>query len=352
MSQTTMLTTPLYQTHQDMKAKLVPFGGYWLPVWFTSLKEEHLAVRQDVGIFDISHMGVLQLSGPEVMAFTQRLFCNDVRKTAGGKMVYGMILNEQGGILDDVMVGELGEDVLMVVNAANKSKILAWIAAHNPGSIAVKDLNETFGFVAIQGPYAVSKLESALGIPLSQNPRFSVREFTALGGTGLALRTGYTGEDGFELVFPAEKMAEVWRACVNAGIRPCGLAARDTLRLEAGLPLYGLELREDLTPLMTRYQWVIKWECDFIGREALLVQKDKPQTWVTVGLAMQDRMIARSHYAIREGGEVTSGTLSPSLDKPIAMALVKPEFSALGSVVHVEIRGAFYPATIVEVPFK
>ncbi len=352
MSQTATLTTALYDTHVGMKGKMVPFGGYLLPVWFTSLKDEHLAVRNSAGIFDISHMGLLHLSGPQVGIFIQTLFCNDLRKTQGGKMVYGMVLNGQGGILDDVMVGEVSDGFLMVVNASNKAKIQAWIASHNPGTVLVKDLNEDFGFVAVQGPQAVAKLDSILDTQLRDNPRFSVRAFSALGQQGLALRTGYTGEDGFELIFPKEQLTALWKACVTGGIQPCGLAARDTLRLEVGLPLYGQELREDLTPLMTRYQWVVKWDQPFIGREALLVRKDNAQTWATVGLEMQERVIARSHYEIQEGGEVTSGTLSPSLDKPVAMALVKPEFSSLGQVVHVKIRDVFYPAKVVEVPFK
>lgn len=348
----TPVKTPLFEQHQAAKAKLVDFSGYMLPVWYTSLKDEHAAVRNSAGLFDISHMGLLHLSGDAVAAFVQTLFCNNLEKTAGGKMVYGMFLNAEGCILDDVMVGELSDGFLVVVNASNKHKIMRWISDQMTPGISMVDLNATNGFLAIQGPQASALLDRVLGVDVSANPRFSVRPFSALGGQGLALRTGYTGEDGFELVFPSELLPTLWKACLDAGIKPCGLACRDTLRLEAGLPLYGQELREDMTPLMTRYPWVLDFSKDFIGRDAVYAKRDQAQSLVTVGLELQERLIARSHYPILEGGEVTSGTLSPTLDKSIAMALVPPAYQDLGSQVTVQIRDKQVIARVVPVPFK
>lgn len=349
------LTTALYENHVQRKAKLTPFGGYTLPVWFSSLKDEHTAVRTSAGCFDISHMGLLDVSGENCHDFLQTLVCNNVDKTKNGKMVYAMMLNENGGILDDIMMGECPKNpgrFLIVVNASNKEKIMSWINSKKPDSVTLKDMNKTRSFIAVQGPKAAEILDFVFNADLSAQPRFSLRHITLNGISASALRTGYTGEDGFELIVPHEHVSKIWDACLSGGITPCGLAARDTLRLEAGLPLYGQELSETITPLMTRYPWVIAWDKDFIGKQALVNQKSQEKDWVTVGIEMQERIIPRSHYPIQEGGEVTSGTLSPTLDKPIAMALVKPQFAEQGSIVHVSIRQTLYPATVVPIPFK
>ncbi len=347
---TPLLRTPLYDTHVARKAKLVPFGGYSLPVWFSSLKDEHTAVRTRAGMFDISHMGVLIISGIGTFEFLQRLSCNDLTGSLSGKMVYSMLLNEQGGILDDIMVGYLDSKFYMVVNASNKAKISTWLGRHKPDQISIVDQSPAYGFIAIQGPQAIERIQSVY--PQTIPPRFSLFTMILEGHLCIAMRTGYTGEDGLELILPSELMPPIWDKLCESGITPCGLGARDTLRLEAGLPLYGQELSENITPLMTRYAWVVKFKKDFIGKEALLEQQKAALPLVTVGIEMCERVIARSHYRIVEGGEVTSGTLSPSLDKPIAMALVKPEFSALGTSVHVEIRGIAHQARVVEVPFR
>lgn len=345
------LTTPLYENHVKRKGKMVPFGGYLLPVWFSSLKEEHAAVRQHAGIFDISHMGILSLSGPEAFSFLQWVSCNNLEKCRSGKMVYSMLLNEAGCILDDIMVGGYDNQFLMVVNASNKAKILAWLNSKKPTTVTIEDLAPAHGFIAVQGPKAVGIVEATCPTgPIP--PRFSLFKLTLNGHPCLALRTGYTGEDGLELIVPAAGLSSLWDQLIAAGITPCGLGARDTLRLEAGLPLYGQELSESITPLMTRYAWVVKWDKDFIGKAALLTQKESPLPQVTVGLEMTERIIPRSHYPLIEGGEITSGTLSPSLDKPIAMALISPRYAAIGTEVHVEIRGVGHKARVVEVPFK
>jgi len=334
-----------------MGAKMVAFAGYEMPVWYSSLKEEHTAVREKAGIFDISHMGVLLFSGPNAQAFLQKVSCNDIEKSLNGKMVYSMLLNESGGVLDDIMVGHIGGQFLMVVNSSNKTKLLAWFDSVGLEGVTIRDLVEDYGFLAIQGPTALAQFKLATGKDYSDTKRFSVFQDTIQGAECWVLRTGYTGEDGLEVVVSKDNMAPLWTTCVESGVQPSGLGARDSLRLEAGLPLYGQELSETITPLMTRYKWVLKFDTDFIGKEALLEAKEKPQVWATVGIEMKDRVIPRSHYPVIEGGEVTSGTLSPSLNKPIAMAMVKPEYAAIGSIIHVEIRGKSHEAIVTEVPF-
>jgi aminomethyltransferase len=353
MTTSPALYTPLYENHLRQKAKMTAFGGFMLPVWFSSLKDEHMAVRKNAGIFDISHMGLIEISGTNAKAFLQHIVCNDVNKSASQKMIYAMVLNKNGCILDDVMFGqwdETGQRFLLVVNASNKGKILAWLRQHNNGS-SLTDINATHGFLAIQGPNAASRLDQALGTQLASSPRFSLRDIVIDGHSITVLRSGYTGEDGFECIIPNDYLETFWNRCTEAGIIPCGLAARDSLRLEAGLPLYGQELSESITPLMTRYPWVIAWDKEFIGKEALVELKTQAKSFVTVGLEMEERIIPRSHYPIKEGGEITSGTLSPSLDKPIAMALVHPTCSEIGAKVHVEIRGKLYAAKVVDIPF-
>lgn len=353
MQQNTLIKqTPLFKTHEALGAKFVPFAGFKMPVWYTNLKDEHMAVRKAAGMFDISHMGVIKLEGQDLVSFMQTVSCNDMTRCEAQKMVYSMVLNEQGFVLDDIMAGYLEGVFYVVVNASNKEKIKNWLTQKCPTHIQITDLEPTHGFIAVQGPHAVDKLAELFGEDLKQIPRFGLFHYTLLGQPVIGMRTGYTGEDGFEFVIPNGVIANVWQTIMDAGVTPCGLAARDTLRLEIGLPLYGQELSETITPLMTRYQWVLKWGTGFIGEEALAAQKET-QTQCTVGLEIcDDKLIARSHYDIKEGGFVTSGTLSPSLNKPIAMAIVSKQYQALGSTVHVLIRGKEVAAKVVEVPFK
>ncbi len=340
--------TKLYDQHVALAAKMTPFGGFLMPVWYTGIRQEHLAVRQHAGVFDISHMGLFSLWGPGTEAFLEQLSCNSLEKTKDGLMVYSMMLNEQGGILDDVMIGRIDDRFLLVVNASNKSKMAAWMTRHKPDSVTIDDLNVSSGFLAIQGPQAVSRLSETIDASLAEKKRFSLSSIQWQNQTLLVLATGYTGEDGFEIIAPNSLLDSLWGRVIASGITPCGLGARDSLRLEAGLPLYGQELSETLTPLSTRYQWVVKWSKEFIGKEAL--EKTKPD-WITVGFVMEDRVIPRTHYPILEGGEVTSGPLSPSLDCPIGMALVKPDLAAPGSKISVIIRDKPCPASVVALPF-
>lgn len=340
--------TILADVHQKRGGKMVPFAGYNMPVWFSSLKDEHHAVRNNVGAFDISHMGVLKFTGPNAKSFVQRVSCNDLEKHDVDRMIYSMVLNHDGGILDDVMMATFGNDVLMVVNSANKSKLMAWFDTVGTDGVSIESLSEDNAFIAVQGPKALENCQKILGLNVEGRAPFDVWQ----DNIGIVMRTGYTGEDGCEILIPNDSAGQVWEQLLDAGVTPCGLGARDTLRLEAGLPLYGQELSEKITPLNTRYKWVLKFDKDFIGKEALIQQKEAPLSLTTVGLELLDKGVARSHYPIKEGGEVTSGTMSPSLDRCIAMALVGPQHSELGTVLHVEIRGKACAAKVVKVPFQ
>ena len=348
----TPLKTALFNTHEASGSKLVEFAGHMLPIWFQGIKEEHLAVRNDAGIFDISHMGVFRIIGENSLAFLQKFNCNDAEKTAGQKMVYSMILNHEGGIKDDVMMGALETDHLLVVNSANKAKLLAWFASEGTEGVELVDLNKDNAFLAVQGPKALETFKTATGMDFSDTPRFSVFETTVLGVQCIVMRTGYTGEDGFEIVIPNAQAPELWKMCLDAGITPCGLEARDSLRIEAGLPLYGQEFDETVNPYMTRYKWVVKLDTEFLGKSALESLKEQPSKRVTVGVELLERGIPRSHYEIAEGGEITSGGFCPSLDKAIAMASVRPELGEIGTKITVKKGQKEWAAQVVKVPFN
>ncbi len=344
------MKTPLFSNHTALSAKMADFAGFMMPLWYSSIKNEHLAVRQRAGVFDISHMGLLWIEGEGDHAFIQKLSCNRIPERAE-KVTYTMLLQEDGGILDDIMVGRLGDGFLAIVNASNKAKILAWMTANKTPSITISDWNERFGLLAIQGPEALAKIDMAFGTKLAATPKFWLGEVTIEGQRCVCSRTGYTGEDGCELLVPISVVAVVWETLVGQGVVPCGLAARDSLRLEAGLPLYGHELSEKITPLMTRYTWVVKWDHDFIGREALAKARLEGVAWTTVGIESLGRQIPRSHYAINGGGEVTSGTLSPLTDKPIALAMVPVAKAEIGGALQFDLRGQWVDARVVAVPF-
>lgn len=346
----TVSKTWLYEDHAKRGGKLIDFAGFELPVWFSNLKDEHLAVRRSAGAFDISHMGPLRVTGADAYAFLKTITCNQVDR-AMDKMIYSMVLNEKGMVLDDIMFGKCDDGFYVIVNASNKTKILNWFDAHKTGDVQVRDLSLDHGFIAIQGPEAAEKLSRLFDQDLTSPKRFSVQHRTVMGVPVTAMRTGYTGEDGYEMIVHKDQISKIWNAVLDSGIQPCGLGARDSLRMEYGLPLYGQELSESIHPLQTRYTWVVKMDHDFIGKAALEACQTQTPALVAVGIEMQGKEIPRTHYAIKEGGEVTSGTMSPSLNKPIGLAFVKPEFSALGSIVHVMIRGKECPARVTEVPF-
>ena len=345
--------THLYESHVKQNGKMVDFAGFKMPLWYTSHREEHLAVRSDVGVFDISHMGIVKVVGDNAVDFFQYLTTNDANRARNYKMLYTMMLNEAGYILDDLMFGECDGYCLSIVNASNSEKLLKWMRRfHEKFSVKLEVCFDDYGFLAVQGPNSAEKLNEIFSIPMSQKGKFSVSEETVLGDVPIhVLRTGYTGEDGFELVVPKSKIEKVWRVFMESGITPCGLAARDTLRMESGFPLYGQELSEKITPLMTRYRWVVKFNTDFIGKSALEKEKENGSSWATVGIKMRDKAIPRTSYKIKEGGYITSGTLSPSLGYAIAMAIVPIQYKEEGTILHVLIRGKEEIAEVVSVPF-
>ena len=344
--------TSLHKQHKELGAKLVDFAGYSMPVWYNNAKDEHLAVRNGAGIFDISHMGMVVFNGADSFEFLQRACTNDLNKTANNKIIYTMILNEQGGILDDVMVGHNPDldRYFMIINASNKDKIMTWFEINGLDLSTVDIRFDTHGLVAIQGPKAIETIADCFDIDWDQLGRFQSQTVTINGADCLAMRTGYTGEDGIEISCPNDQLVDIWNACLDAGVTPCGLAARDSLRIESGLPLYGHELSEDITPLQTRYKWVLAWGTGFIGEDSLLAKKDTVSD-VTVGLKFNERCLPRQGYLVEQGGVITSGSFSPILDCPIAMAIVPSEMVGQGGSMSVHIRGQVKMADIVSLPF-
>lgn len=343
--------TALYKSHELLGAKLVDFAGYEMPVWYKNAKEEHFSVRKSVGMFDISHMGLVYFRGSNAMAFLQKVCTNDISKIQPNKILYTMILNHEGGILDDVMVGYNNQlnAYFMIINASNKDKIMGWFSQHGLDMLDVMACFDTHGLVAIQGPHVKAILRDELPLDWDQLGRFQSQIIDLFGTTALVMRTGYTGEDGIEISIHNEQLPQLWKQLVDKGIPPCGLAARDSLRIESGLPLYGHELSESLTPLQTRYQWVLKWNTGFIGEAALASQKSDNDT-ITVGLRFSKRCLPRQGNEIKEGGIVTSGSFSPMLDSPIAIAMV-PNTISIGQTVSVLIRSRECHAQVVELPF-
>ena len=341
--------TCLMAIHEKYRAKLTSFFGYTLPLWYSSIKEEHNAVRQQAGIFDISHMGLLRVSGEGAFRFLEHMSSNRLGKVKKGLFVYSMLLNHEGGILDDIMVGPMGTDYLVIVNASNATKIRQWLQEHRPHTVQIHTENNTHGLVALQGPRAAQILSQICNTDLSHLRPFELRNIPYETTTLWVSRTGYTGEDGFEVMVPHANAPALFEAALLGGAKPCGLGARDSLRIEAGLPLYGQELSEKLSPLVSRYAgWVVNRDHPFLGKNAL---EANPDLMTTVGLEMLGSAIPRTGYPIVEGGQITSGTLSPTLGKPIGMAIVPKTLATLGTILHVTIRNVPEKATVVPLPF-
>lgn len=350
------LRTPLYDTHVAAGARMVDFGGWDMPVNYGSQIDEHHAVRRDAGMFDVSHMCVLDLAGIHVREFLRFLLANDVAKLkTAGKALYSCMLNEQGGVIDDLIVYFMNDTWFrMVVNAGTRDKDIAWIKQQAAAfSVEVK-VRDDLAMIAVQGPNARGKAVSVLGEATQaalELKIFSGGEF----GRYFIARTGYTGEDGFEVMLPKDDAASTWRAFQAAGIAPCGLGARDTLRLEAGMNLYGNDMDEAQSPLESGLAWTIAFEPsdrNFIGRSALEAQQAAGVPRKMVGLLLEDRGVLRSHQPVivdgHPNGEITSGTFSPTLERSIALARVPV---AAQTQVKVDIRGKHLAARIVPYPF-
>jgi aminomethyltransferase len=350
------LRTPLYDTHVAAHARMVDFGGWDMPVNYGSQIDEHHAVRRDAGMFDVSHMCVIDLNGVRVREFLRYLLANDVAKLkTAGKALYSCMLNEAGGVIDDLIVYFMNESWFrMVVNAGTRDKDIAWIRQQaRPFNIDIK-VRDDLAMIAVQGPKAREKAVKVLGAAtqaaLELKPFFG-GEFAQY----FIARTGYTGEDGFEVMIPKEQASSLWLKFKDAGIAQCGLGARDTLRLEAGMNLYGNDMDEHQSPLESGLTWTIAMEPsdrNFIGRAALQAQLQVGVKRKMVGLVLEDRGVLRSHQAVivdgESNGEITSGTFSPTLEKSIALARVP--VAAEGEV-KVDIRGKQLTARIVKYPF-
>jgi aminomethyltransferase len=359
-----LLRTPLYPLHQELGARLVPFSGWEMPVQYSGITAEHQAVRQQAGMFDISHMGMFVLSGKTLMDQLQRLVPSDLSLLQPGEAQYTVLLNANGGIVDDLILYYQGmnaageQQMLTIVNAATTEKDRNWLFTHlDAGAFTITDLSAAHVLLAVQGPAAVAALQTCVQEDLSAVKRFGHLVGTVLGQPGFLARTGYTGEDGFEVMVDFITGEALWRSLLAAGVMPCGLGARDTLRLEAAMALYGQDIDETTTPLESSMSWLVHLDRkgEFIGRSVLEQQKQAGVTQRLVGLRMSGRNIARHNYPVlHQGlpvGKVTSGTLSPTLGYPIALAYVPSELSKLGQLLEVEIRGKVYAATVVKRPF-
>ncbi len=347
--------TPLYDQHLAMGAKMVDFSGWDMPIHYGSQLQEHHQVRRDAGMFDVSHMTVLDLQGDTVRPFLSYLLANDVaRLTRSGDALYSCMLNEDGGVIDDLIVYYMREDWFrMVVNAATRDKDLAWIYAHADQFQVSATERVDLAMIAVQGPNAQTRLCAVLGdsaAGVEDLKPFSAGEFAGL----FIARTGYTGEDGFEIMLPNDDAAMLWQDLHRQGVAPIGLGARDTLRLEAGMNLYGTDLDETTSPLESGLEWTVAWEPaerDFIGRVALERQRREGVSRKFVGLLLEERGVLRNHQrVIVDGteGEITSGSFSPTLGRAIALARVPVD---AGSRCEVEIRGKRIPLREVKPPF-
>ncbi len=353
--------TPLFECHRQAGGKLVPFAGWEMPVQYSGVIEEHRAVRRAAGLFDVSHMGEIAVSGPGALRFLDWLTPNQVAKLVPGRIHYSGLLTEQGTYLDDVLVYRRGEsDFLLVVNAANRGQDLAWVQRHAPGDVTVEDVSDHFALLALQGPAAAAILAPLTDVDLGALRYYGFASGSVDGHLALVSRTGYTGEDGFELYVDPEAAPPLWRRLLSAGashgLLPAGLGARDTLRLEAGMALYGHELDVATTPWEAGLDWVVKLDKgDFLGREALAGQRREGVPRRLVGFEVEGRGIAREGHAIHHAGsrvgQVTSGTWSPTFEKALGMAYVPSHLAAPGTMVEIDVRGRTVPARLAALPF-
>ena len=357
--------TVLFDLHQKLGARMTVFGGFEMPVSYSGIIEEHLAVRNSAGIFDLSHMGEFEISGPHALATLERACTNSAARLKRGHAQYTIMCAEDGGMIDDLIVYRLEEQRYMLcVNASNIDTDREWIVELNGGRAKFEDVSEATALVAVQGPVAVAILATLADFAIGDVPRFGVAGGQIAGITCLAARTGYTGEDGFELFVENASARQLFEAILDAGApanaRPVGLGARDTLRLEAGLPLYGHELDRNSSPLEAGLGTYVKLGRPFVGAEALIAQRGRGLKKTLVGLQTDDgRMVARQGYRVFRNGEdagvITSGTFAPSIQRPIAMAYVRVaganNMPAVGESLEVEIRARKTRATVVPRPF-
>ncbi len=360
-----MKKTPLNQVHRELGARMVDFGGWDMPVQYSGVIDEHLAVRQAAGLFDVSHMGEVEVTGPNALAFIQQLTINDVSKLVDGQIQYSALCYPEGGNVDDVTLYRFNDSrFLFCVNASNTDKDFAWmqkvLADSAMTDVTLNNRSAEFAQIALQGPKAEEILAGLTDVSLADLVYYHFCEGDVAGVNMIISRTGYTGEDGFELYLPASAAVEIWRQLMKAGatygLLPIGLGARDTLRLEKGYALYGHELSREISPLEAGLAWITKLDNDdFVGKAALVAQKADGVPRRRVGLVMQERGIPREGYPVfvgdREVGIVTSGTMSPTLKVGVALALVEPDVAKADTELEVAIRNRRMRAVVTRPPF-
>jgi aminomethyltransferase len=348
------MRTPLFELHKDLGAKVVPFAGWEMPVTYEGIREEHAAVRLHAGMFDVSHMGQVEIEGPGALAFLQRVLSNDVAKVGIGGAQYSCLCNEGGGVLDDLFAYRLGGDrFLIVTNAANHESDLEWLGRRSREFDAiVRDVADRYAMLAVQGPHARAVLGRTLGIELP--PRFRVSHVQIGRRPALACGTGYTGEDGVELLIDPEVAAPIWVELREAGIVPCGLGARDTLRLEVCYPLHGNELSAERNPIEAGLGWCCKEETGFVGAAAIARARAEGTAEKLVAFEIEGQGIPRGGNPVMLGAEqvgmVTSGTYAPSLEVGAGMAYVRSELAEVGTEIEIDVRGKRRPARIASKP--
>jgi aminomethyltransferase len=351
------LRTPLYDWHVAHGARMVEFGGWDMPVQYTGIVEEHQTVRSAAGLFDISHMGRLSFGGPGALDLIQHICTNNAATMKDFQVRYSLVCNEQGGIRDDILIYRWPYGWAMVVNASNREKIVAWLNEHKGNrDVQLVDQTASTCMVAVQGPKTLEMCKGMFDADVSALPYYFATPTRYHEKGCVVSRTGYTGEDGLEAMVGAGQAVELWEDLLARGAKPCGLGARDTLRLEAGMPLYGHELNEDTDPFQAGLAWAVKMDKGaFIGRAALERRRQDPNAKKRVGLELDGKRPAREGAPVlqagREVGRVTSGTLTPTLNKAVAMAYVEPHLTATGTAVEVDIRGKTAAARVVPLPF-
>lgn len=346
--------TCLYDKHVALGALISPFGGFDMPIQYSNITDEHQAVRQHCGVFDVSHMGEVLVSGTDAERCVNHIFTNNVEGLAVGKILYGMMCYENGGVVDDLLVYKMADDrFFLVINAANIDKDWAWIQLQAEGfNVTLDNQSDYYGQLAVQGPEAERIMEEILNLPCSELTFYTFKTM----GDVIVSRTGYTGEDGFEIYATPDYINQCWDKLMAAGVTPCGLGCRDTLRFEVGLPLYGDELSAEITPIMAGLGMFVKLDKEeFVGRDALAKQKAEGVAQKLVGIELQDKAIPRHGYTVMKDGQpigtVTTGYHTISTDKSVCMALIDSQYAPLGTELEVQIRKKVFPGTVVKKRF-
>ena len=357
--------TCLYDKHVSLGALMSPFGGFEMPIQYVGIAQEHYAVREHVGLFDVSHMGEVTVKGKDAERYVQHIFTNDIANAPVGKIYYGMMCYENGGTVDDLLVYKMGEnDFFLVINAANIDKDWAWMQQQAEGfDIDLQNRSDFYGQIAVQGPESEHVVETVLGIPCAELAFYTCKTILSPLTSHLSpqeiiiSRTGYTGEDGFEIYASHDYIRECWDKLIAAGVQACGLGCRDTLRFEVGLPLYGDELSEEITPIMAGLGMFVKLDkAEFVGKEVLAKQKADGPAKKLVGIELADKAIPRHGYTVlnMEGetvGEVTTGYHTLSSDKSVCMALVDAAYAKLDTELQIQIRKKVFPGKVVKKQF-